>query len=254
MIGASELIEQTIKLYRTHFRTLLTNVIWIFAVVAGAQILLGLLLERSGIKPISALGAIVFAIFIFIQLALTIILIAASDRLAANGQTRLDELTKIVRSRFFPALGVYVAVGAMIILVASVAALGFIIASRSPMNGENIEQFARFSPFLAVVGIIAAVISLFFSFSAPEIILHGGTVKHALLTSLGLIRRRFWRIAWRLFAPTLFFGVAVSLASTLLGYAAKGTARDITDGLLNALAAPLLIIPLILLYHDLRKV
>lgn len=235
MIGASELIEQTIKLYRTHFRALLKNIIWLFAVLAALQIGVGLLLDRSGITAVSPIGVGVFAVFLLIQLALMIMLIAASDRLIAGSPLKLNELMQTARSRFWSSLGVYFLIGAMI------AAIG--------IPAYLTQKFS----LMIVAGVIATAISLFFSFSPPEIILRGGTVKNALLTSLGMIRSRFWRIAWRLFAPTLFFGVPVSLIGTVFTYALAGPAFELTNGLLNALVAPLFIIPLILLYHDLKK-
>lgn len=255
MIGASALIEQTIKLYRTHFRTLLMNVISIFIIVGMVLLFVSFLLDRAGIRPLSSIGIVANVLFLLIfQLPLTIILFVAADKIISGGLLRFDELWKNVRSHFLPALGVYVVIGAMIALLAGIAYLGYEIANHfAPPNGGP-DAGARFALFAAVAGIIATIISIFFYFSPPEIILHGGTVKHALLTSLKLIRGRFWRIAWRLFAPTAFFGVAVSLVGTLLGYVAKETARDITDGILNALVAPLFIIPLILLYHDVKKV
>lgn len=235
MIGASELIETTIKLYRTHFRALLKNVIWLFAVLDVLQIGVELLLRRSGIPAISPVGTAVFGVFLLIQLALMIMLIAASDRIIMSTQLKLSELAQTARTRFLPALGVYFSIG---ILMAAVGLPAF---------------FNQKLPALMIAGVMATIVSIFFSFSPPEIILRGGTLKNALLASPALIRGRFWRVAWRLIAPTLFFGVAISLLGTVFAYALSGTAQELAKGLLNALVAPLFIIPLILLYHDIKR-
>jgi len=110
---------------------------------------------------------------------------------------------------------------------------------------------------LIIPGII---FSIWYCFTTYAVILDDKKGREAMRASKALVTGRWWSILWRLLAPGLFFALVTILVNFVLSYlcllafgnnaSAMQVANGAVSGIVNALAAPLTALVVVILYLD----
>lgn len=249
MISASELIEQAFKIYRGKFKFFLRSVVWLIMLVAIPQALVEAFFATA---PLPFRVTAITLTTILLQLYLTVLLIVVSDKGITSEKPALKPLFLHALRRTPHALLVYVVMG----IVTFIALIPFWIIGFIAVGGVKMAPGAAI-PVTNIALLLGSLATVWIAFSLPDTIIQKTDVSAALRQSVKMVRGRYWRTLWRILAPLLFFGVAVSLISSVIGLVASRIhpqAHFYTDALIGAAAAPLFVLALILLYHDLKRV
>lgn len=191
MITAKEIIQQSWKLYEENFKLVIKVIVWGFLASIFSSVGIFLLdlffkggdLVRTFLELLVNLPQIVIAVWV------GIVLIDLLNNLLSKKKVNLSD--SINKGFYF-----YLPILILSVIVALIETAGFIL--------------------LIVPGLIFTV---WFAFSNYEIILAGKGVKEAMISSKGLSKNIWWQVAWRYFAPGVFWGLAGWVTTSVLVFA-----------------------------------
>ncbi|MEA3272370.1 MAG: hypothetical protein U9P90_01730 [Patescibacteria group bacterium] len=243
MITVKEIIQQSWKLYETNFKTLLKIIVWGFLAASISSV--GLyLIEFYYTGHYTVMGLLSFAANlpqILVAIWISIILIDVLNKYLLKKKVVLSESMNNACRIFVPAL-------LLSLLVAVINLGGFLL--------------------LIVPGVIFTV---WFVFALYEMVLNNKGIKESLKSSKELSKGRWYAIAWRYFAPNLFWAFAGWFTTTILVFATrqllaltKTTLDPLGTKILTLLLTtvqnavyiffvPLIVASVVILYKDLKR-
>lgn len=239
MIGASELIEQSISFYRKNFQ----RVIFVAATLAVPAAIIAIATGRlTAPSRNNVLFFIEQNVLSALLALLDFTLIIAMLFLAENPARK--DLFPAIRRVAPAAVGAALLVG-LITLPVSVGGSALV----SLITSDALRFLAATVLLLAIL-----LIETFFIFAVPETALGGVSWRASLRASYALVKPRVWPILWRVMVPTVFFGIAVTLLQTL---ATKAIAQPMILGaarvVISDFGLPLTIFALYFLYKDIKR-
>ena len=242
LIGAGEIIDHAWDLYKKNFKKYLAIVVWALVpiIILGAAqlLLLEILPDRQEVITTVTflLGLPVYLVSLYVQIAA----VRATVALLRGEQAAPSKLLRQAAPAFFPTV-----ITTVVVTVIMLA--GF---------------FA-----LVVPGVI---FSVWFAFAIFLTIIEGLPWREALRASRRLTSGRWFSVAWRLAAPSFFWILAVSVASSLLVFLANGLSgrwaiafegaptwlvmiNSVISSIIEGLGGPLLMISVVILLLDLKR-
>lgn len=243
MINVKEIIAQSWKIYEDNFKLLIKIAICGFIVMTISmaayyltEIFLGGIPARLRILLMVLINIPQFLIIIWMSLALII----AINKISGHEKIEFNDVVKISVKYYIPVFCASVIIGI-------INTIGFL--------------------FFIIPGLIFGV---WFAFSAYEIMFNNKKIIDSLKSSRELSRGRWFEVAWRYFAPSLFWGVSGWFATNIILFAVKQTLYltktsldAITGNILEFLAivlenavyvffVPLMIGTVVILYRQLK--
>ncbi|NQU83424.1 MAG: hypothetical protein HQ536_01815 [Parcubacteria group bacterium] len=244
MISVKDIILKSWKVYETNFKTILKITVWGFLAATLASIgmfLIDLLLFTLSPLVQNILSVVVGLPQVIVSLWVSIVLIDFLDKnLTKKGVNLSESISKGFRV-FVPVILLSIVVGLI--------------------------QFAGFL-LLIIPGII---FTIWFVFAIYEMVLGGKDIKESLRSSKELSKNRWWAVAWRYFAPAVFWGVTGWFATSIVVFSTQKlieitniTLDIISKDILNFVLAtaqnafyfffvPLTIASALILYRELKK-
>jgi len=245
-MSITDIIVESFKLYKNNFKRFFVFMVLTF--VPGALVIISkfLLTNFFSGKTLGGLG-LSYLVFLIVALLLSaisfwcnvafirVIAHAYTGQVSSSVGTELSSATKI----FWPAIGVTI--------LTVLAVLGGMI-------------------LLIIPGII---FMLWFAFSYASVTIDNTNVMDGMHKSKALVDGRWWKVLWRLFFPTVVFGIVAVIAANIvempLTYILKNTAptsslfatwsllAKIIDSFTTAIFTPLTTIAMVVLYFELKK-
>ncbi len=261
LLSATDLIKQSWQLWKMHWRVFVPYILATF------------------------LPYLVLSLFVLIA----IIIVAVTTSLAQQNGGILTLISTLIILALVVASLVF-SFWSHLALMKAVRDL--YLGSVTPKFGENLKLTSRFIGPSIVVAFVTAVlifvgallfiiiipgvvVAIWLAFATQAVVFDNQTSWGALRASKSLVTGRWWEVAWRLAVPVIAFGSVLVVVMLIISYAFPGdqnlvnsyrvngsvnmfdvitfVVEQVLNNAVLAIAAPLLLIPSIILYKDLKE-